>query len=121
MANVWPSTIPQAFEESGYTEQDVDLVIRSEPDAGPEITRARSTAGPAAVSGTLAPFNATQMGDLQTFYRANRAVRFQWVDWAGNTRFFSWRSPPRFSPLAGGAYFRVQLSLYRYTTEFGGA
>lgn len=121
MANVWPNTLPQFFEEAGYSEQDADLVLRSEPEAGPEMTRARATAGPVAVAGSVGPLTAAQVDTLRTFYQANRAVRFQWTDWASNTRFFSWRSPPRFAPAAGGAYFRAQMSLYRYTTEFGGA
>lgn len=117
----WPSTLPQKFEEAGYSEQDADLVIRSEPDAGPEMTRARATAGPVAVSGSIAPLDATQFAELRTFYRANRAVRFTWTDWAGNTRYFSFRAPPRYAPVAGGAYFRVQLSLWMFTTETGGS
>jgi hypothetical protein len=121
MATLWPVSLPQDWEADGFSRAAKDLVIRSEPDAGPEMTRPRATAFPKLITCSVAPLSATQVATLDAFWEAEAGRRFQWKDHAGNTRFYAFRAPPSLTAIAGGALFRARLALTEYVTEFGGA
>lgn len=118
MADLWPSTLPQAFEEPGFSRAHVDTALRTPPDVGPELVRLRATAAPAIVAGTMM-LTATQKTTLTDFWKTHRAVRFQWVDEQGATRYYLFRRPPAFTPWS--IYYKVRLELTEYLTETGNA
>ncbi|MDP2322576.1 MAG: hypothetical protein Q8N51_00920 [Gammaproteobacteria bacterium] len=117
MADLWPGTLPQILEESGYSEAPRSNVISSQPDAGPDIARRRSTAAPVDITGSML-LTAAQYATLRAFYESHQALRFQWVDPRGATRYYRFKQPPKYS--SWSIYFRVQLSLVEFLTEFGG-
>jgi hypothetical protein len=75
----WPTTLPQAGLHSTWAENDGDIVIKSEMDAGKPKRRQRFTAAypifPMGMALTYAQWVA-----LKTFYVANAAIPFVWVD-----------------------------------------
>ena len=75
--NSWPESLPQIPDQSGYSEQPVDDVLRTDTEIGPAKVRARTTATPTNLSLTMA-LTATQCATFDTFYRANRALSWSW-------------------------------------------
>jgi hypothetical protein len=64
---LWPVTLPQIFEQSGYKETLPDMMIRTKMDTGPAKVRKRFTAAPYSMSGNMRMTKA-QTDDLDTFY-----------------------------------------------------
>lgn len=117
MADVWPISLPQVFEEGGWSRTQIDNTIATENDAGPDTARPRSTAAPAIVTGSMM-LTAAQYSTLDTFFLTHQAARFQWANPAGSTRYYRFKQPPKYS--AWSVYYRVQLVLVEFLTEFGG-
>ena len=67
MADVWPATLPQKFNEEGYSEGMGKNLIRSNMDAGPAKVRRRTTSAVRPMSGTM-QMTSTQLQDLVEFY-----------------------------------------------------
>ena len=118
MADLWPATLPQVFQEDGYSESPDDVVVPSGVDEGPDIARRRSTAQPAQVTGQLL-LDASQYATLRSFYESHTVTRFQWKDPRGATRYYRFLRPPKYT--ARAQYYRVQLTLREFQSEFGGA
>lgn len=117
MADLWPATLPQVFDEAGWSRDPIDNVEAFEPDTGPDIARRRSTAAPSVVTGSML-LTADQYADLDDFYNTHQAERFQWENPAGDTRYYRFKQPPKYG--AWSQYYRVRLVLMEFLTETGG-
>lgn len=119
MIDVWPVSLPQAFEISGYSEGVADRLLEVQPDMGPPISRQRSTAAPRPANGTMVVdeaqlsafktfFNTTLLGGSLPFtFPAQVDAGSPAVGWLAK---FTKAALPRWSPLGGG-YWRLSLSL----------
>ncbi len=65
---LWPATLPQNFEQEGYSELSPDMTVRTKMDTGPAKVRRRFTAAPYPMSGTMR-MTKDQTVDLDTFYQ----------------------------------------------------
>lgn len=73
----WPSTLPISREN--FSESPADRVMRSSMDVGPAKIRRRSTAAVRPVRMKLV-LNDAQLDTLDTFYEANEAFAFDFVN-----------------------------------------
>lgn len=77
----WPATLPQAFEQDGYSEPFASNVVRTEMDVGPPKVRKRYTAAVKQFAG-LMYLTETQAETLETFYETTTnwgSDAFDWV------------------------------------------
>lgn len=78
---LWPASLPQNVEISGYKEQPGAVVIRTQMDAGPAKQRRRSTARAKPITIQL-QLDATQRAAFIAFHEndiADGALSFTWV------------------------------------------
>lgn len=116
MADPWPLTLPQCFIR-GYSEGLADALAEVQPDTGPPISRARSSAMPRPLSGQMRMTRA-QIAALKTFYEVTLdrgALPFEFPDptaVGGGTLLvkFAKGDQPSWQETAGGVY-RVSISL----------
>ena len=111
----WPVTLPQKFLLKSYSEEMPNNLVLDEYDIGPASRRARSTAAPFDVAGTML-MTGTQWTDLITFCDdtiGQRAIAFgfpkqhssivgEWLVYLSD--------PPKRSPVAADLY-EVELHL----------
>lgn len=110
---VWPSSLPQALQISGYSEEAASLTIASQPDTGPAKVRRRFTAGVRPVKGQIT-LTADQLQDFLDFFNTDLlggSLRFQWAEptdplTSAEMRFVE---PPSWS--ADSGFYQVMLSL----------
>ncbi len=109
----WPGTLPQNFQVQGFSEQEPDLLLRSEMDAGPAKLRRRFTAGVRPVTTTLI-LTQTQKATLSTFFGttlSGGALSFDWVlPNTATTATYRFTGPPVYQAL-GNNLFSAQLNL----------
>lgn len=115
MTEAWPIILPQNFENSGYSETVADGLLEMQPDAGPPITRRRSTASPRNINGSMI-FTEDQIRTFKTFFDTTLiggSLPFTFpaqispaIDMLVK---FPKNSLPRWSPLGGG-YWRISLT-----------
>ncbi len=114
---VWPASLPQLPQVSGYSEESKENAIRSEPDQGPPKMRRRFTLTYYEIGATVM-LDATQIDALQTFYDSTLlagTLRFTWVNFrSGATASYTFRGKPKFAPL-GGLIWEASLELLRLT------
>lgn len=121
MANaVWPAELPQAPLVSGLEETLPDLTVRSQPDLGPAITRARFSAGVTPVTITLK----MTRGQLTTFWAffldsiAGGALPFDWKDHRTKAdRTYRITSQPKTRPGAPGLASQRDVWTVTFTAE----
>ena len=115
MASIdWPSTLPQKFEQDGYSEDLADNTIRSEVDVGPAKVRKRYTAGVDVVSGKM-HLTADQVDTLKTFYRTDTeggSLKFNFDHPTENkTMECRFTKPPGIVPLAHEFEGNIELEI----------
>lgn len=101
----WPATLPQYPTLDGFSEQAVDITLRSPMDAGPPKVRPLYTAAPVDFSLTLV-ITVAQRATLETFYETTVGFGTDTFDWvhpvtlaAATMQFIS---RPGYSALGGG-------------------
>ena len=65
-ANDWPTTLPQVFQQNGYSEGNYDNVIKSKTDTGPDKRRLKSSIGYLPIAGKMI-LSHTQKATFYTF------------------------------------------------------
>jgi len=65
--STWPVTLPQTFDQSSYSEDFPEMVIRTKMDTGPDKIRKRFTAAPYNLSGSM-KLTSAQTSTLDAFY-----------------------------------------------------
>lgn len=117
----WPSTLPQVFQQSGYSETPPDLLVRTQMAVGPPLVRRRATAGVRQIKGTMLLTVSTlvdQVSILDDFYVTSTfsgAIQFIWTSQrpldgtvtAENLRF---SKPPSYRNV-GGTTWEASLEL----------
>jgi len=119
MAEVWPVSLPQYLESSGYNEGVADVLLENQPDVGPPITRRRATASHRPLNGTMTLTEA-QLLTFKTFFDVTLmggALAFTMPTQHGaSSPDLGWlvkfpkSSLPKWSA-AGGGYWRLSLNL----------
>lgn len=66
MPSAWPTSFPQRFLVSGYSQSAPDGLIRSDNDVGPANVRRRSSAAAAPLAGSVV-MTSQQLSDFQSF------------------------------------------------------
>lgn len=108
----WPADpFPQVPERNGYTDNEVDTVIRSPMGYGPAKIRPRVQVP---IDNTMQTFTLTgaQKTEFETFYKANLALRFDWdntIDGSGVYRFLA---PPMYQEVTCDVW-KMQCKLER--------
>ena len=75
----WPSSLPQCGLHSGWAQQLDSLVLHTEMEAGPDKSRQNFTVSYDKYKISLVLTRA-QFQTLDTFYKANAAIPFTWVN-----------------------------------------
>jgi hypothetical protein len=112
MSTPWPSTLPQKPDPSEYNEEEPDNTITSEPDAGPPITRPRTSAkGPSL--DLVFYMTKTQLATFKTFYRTTLSygsIAYEWTHpETGETSDFVFLKPPPKYSFIGGEHESTEL------------
>ena len=105
----FPFGVPQ---RAGYSDVEVDNVIRSQMGYGPAKTRVRTTA---TTDNVTAVFTTDDAGKaiMQAFYLANKAIAFDWDDTLGDgTQSYRFLSPPLYQEATCDVW-RLQVQLER--------
>lgn len=96
----WPTSLPDNFLASAYSESPPDNTIRTKMDVGPPKMRRRGTAAARPIRGTLLMTDA-QLATFDTFYDStldSGADRFDWTHpRSGSSVEFRFVSPPSYS------------------------
>lgn len=110
----WPSELPQYPLADGWRETGPDNVVRTPMDVGPAKVRRRSTSAPWTATAAFR-LTAAQLATFRAFLAVDLADRSLSYDWAHpvSGADATWRitEPPQLSPIAGGLYWRVDLTL----------
>ena len=94
---LWPGTLPQVSNRRGYAEGERDTVIRSQVGYGPAKLRSRTTAQ--MYDGSRAFFMTdAQKATLETFYRDNKSVSWEWDEGSGQ-RSYRFAGPPAYAEI----------------------
>lgn len=75
----WITTLPQKFEQNGFSETIEDNVLRTSPQWGLDITRPQTTLDKKRYSGTMT-LTESQKVQLDNFYRLYKGVLFEFPD-----------------------------------------
>jgi hypothetical protein len=67
VVDAWPATLPQSSLVNGYGEGVGDSLLENQPDAGPPMTRRRSSATPRALSLSFV-MDSDQIATLREFF-----------------------------------------------------
>ena len=116
MTDVWPVSLPQKVLVSGYGEGVGDGLLEYQPDTGPPITRARSSASPRPLSMQF-ELTRAQLATLRTFFdttliRGALPFLFPAVIEGGSYLVkFQKQGIPKWVSL-GGDYFSVSMTLW---------
>ena len=117
--SVWPTTLPQYVNQSGYSETRAKAKLETEMDTGPVVMRNLFNAVPTTFNIVMTMTNA-QVSDLEIFYGSttyNGTAIFTWehprktteaVPVAANMRFIG--NPPKIAYKAFDA-FNVSFSV----------
>jgi len=112
MAEIFPATLQQLVNQSGFGLQFGDTTISSTVDVGPKKKRSRYTKGIDIFTCTI-DMNLTDYNTLRTFYvtTLGNGVKTFLYDhpMTGVESVFRFTAPPSLSTL-GGTYFRVQMT-----------
>ena len=108
--SVWPITLPQKFEQEGFTDSEPDLFVKTEMDAGPPKLRRRFTVSHHPISGTMI-MTAYQKAVFRTFYRAygSQKIVFPDPDSDGTINIIFTGIPEYIS--YSSTYWQVKLSM----------
>ena len=106
----WPASLP-GLNVEGYGEEDVDAVVRTQMDAGPQFERLRYSAVPTRITDTLV-LTTAQVATLMAFYRTTVSRGVSPFDWThprtGASVSMKIKSPPGISA-AGGELWSVRV------------
>lgn len=80
----WPVALPQFPRREGFNGGPLDTRVSFDPEYGPPITRARTTAIPETFDATFRNLRLTALQALKSFIA---------TDLAGGVKAFSWRDP----------------------------
>lgn len=116
MTAAWPATLPQYFQEQGYSESPPDQRLESNVDSGPPKTRRRYTNNYRPIQGTIW-CTEDQWEDFETFYDVDLAggvLPFTWVHPITRAAAtFKFRGqPPRYTPF-GGTNVAIAMTLFQ--------
>lgn len=110
----WPVSLPQYPLADGWRETAPDNIIRTAMDTGPAKVRRRGTAAPWTATAAFR-LTAAQLATFRTFLAVDLADRSLSYDWAHpvTADAATWRitEPPQVVPIAGGLFWRVEMSL----------
>lgn len=109
----WPLTLPQVFQQSGYTEGDVDNVLVTQMDAGPQKRRRKSTEAYMPISGTML-IDGNQKDIFDDFHKltiASGALPFNFPTYDGGTTE-AFMDSKRITPTSGTTWkLTMQLTV----------
>lgn len=110
---IWPPSLQQNLDQSGYSEQERTNVISSSPEVGPPLTRRRDAATYVDINGSIA-VSLTEYNTLQNFFKdtlKDGALLFDWVHpITGDAVEMRFKSAPKYSALSG-SFFKAMLEL----------
>lgn len=113
---VWPTSLPQYFQESGFSQSRDDGVVAFPTDIGPGKRRPRFTKDRQISKGALF-LTETQKDTLDVFYRntlIGGTQRFVWVDpYLRTDRVYEFQKPPFFATLGFDTYI-AQIELLEF-------
>jgi hypothetical protein len=116
MVDAWPATLPQFVLQSGYSEGEGDGNVEYKPDAGPTITRRRSTADMRPLSMSF-ELSREQKAALREFYEVtllNGSLPFTFPAPSEDGDYllkFQKGGAPRYASL-GGNEFSASMSVW---------
>ncbi|KKM60608.1 hypothetical protein LCGC14_1540110 [marine sediment metagenome] len=118
MVVLYPESLPQFPQISGYTEQLQDNLIRNTTGVGPPKTRPRSTAPRKTVSFPIT-LTQTQKDILDTFFKTNLSFgtsefQLHLPDDSGTEAIYKFLKPPAFRSIGGDKWsVTLQLEIIR--------
>ena len=108
----WPTLFPQTPLRSGYTDSEVDTVIRSPMGHGPAKIRPL-TQVPLYNSVQTFTITDAEKATFETFYADNKALRFNWDNTLGDgVQEYRFLSPPQYQEVTCDLW-RMQVQLER--------
>lgn len=112
---LWPAELQQVLNTSGFANQFVDTVIRTQMDSGPDKIRRRSTTGPEPIKGSIL-IPTSLYATMKSFYDTDTAggsLEFLWAHpITRDPAYFRFTAPPDITPVgAGGLQWNVDLAL----------
>lgn len=115
----WPLTLPHYPLLNGYQTSGTDTVIRSQPSAGPPLSRRRFTAAVRPVNCSIKVGTLALKDVLDAFFRddlEDGALPFTWAGLSestgGGTGSFMFAGPPDYQP-EGAQRWRISMQLLR--------
>ena len=109
----WPiAPFPQVPERAGYSEDEVDNVIRSQMGYGPAKLRQRTTA---VLNNSTQVFTLTDAdkATFEAFYATNKSIAFNWNNTLGlGTQSYRFLAPPRYQEITCDQW-KLQVQLER--------
>lgn len=114
MPATWPTSLPQAFQQNGYSQGEGEGRLRTQPDQGPGKVRRRFTAVPKPLTGVMEVTNA-QLATLDSFVLNDiqgGSLPFTFPDPLGGSALLVMfgQAMPSWTNLGGG-WFSVTLDL----------
>lgn len=109
---VWPVTLPEYWQVSGFKETGADNTIRTRMDVGPAKVRRRTATNIRTVSGRMWLTNA-QYTIMRTFYETDTLYgsdTFTMDDVHGTNRTWRFTKPPEYTTV-GPNNWQVTLNL----------
>lgn len=115
MVDAWPSDLPQAFQQDGFSEGEGDGLIEYQPDVGPSITRLATSAVMRPMSGNMIVTD-VQLASFRTFFETTilrGSLPFDFPDQVRSGTLlvkFTKQTPPSWVNL-GGPTYQLNLAL----------
>lgn len=106
-ASAWPAVLPQSFAADQYQETREGMLLRTGTDAGPALVRRRYSVSRTVASGNMV-LDADQLVALNAFYDEADSFPMDPIG-DGTIRTLRFMAPPRRTPLAGAALWRVDM------------
>jgi hypothetical protein len=114
---LWPTTLPQAVDQSGYGEQPPDITVRTPMDSGPPKVRITDDGNSRLIQVSLSPVTADQVETFDEFFYdtlAGGALEFDWVHPrtgnAATCMILGNDQRPRYTPI-GGLLWSISFTL----------
>lgn len=115
MADIdWPVGLPTAYQQSGYTEGDVDNLITSTMMSGPIKRRPRTTLGYLPINVEMI-LSSTEKSTFEDFYNITikyGALPFNFPDYTGTSTTEVFLDSKQITPMSGsGKHWKLAMAL----------
>lgn len=112
---VWPPSLPNLVNVTGFEEKFANQVIRTQMEVGPSKVRRRSLSSPRDVS-MVVTIDGAQKETLDTFFHSTLgggSLSFDWTDPISQApRSYRFKEPPSITAI-GGFWFSAAMKLER--------